>query len=140
MKDRSGLIDGKIFTNPTFKDFEPVVDYLLNIEKGEVAGITDNTNLAPSEIYSGEKQKREIEVEKITGLFQKFGFGTSKEDKQIKTLVQEKIFNTLSEKEFEKYNSKDLEIRRKNLEILLNILSNSLNKIEAIKEYTNSEV
>lgn len=139
MKDRSGLIDGKIFINPTFKDFEPVVDYLLNIEKGEVAGITDNTNLAPSEIYSGEKQKREIEVEKIAGLFQKFGFGTSKEDKQIKTLVQEKIFNTLSEKEFEKYNSKDLEIRRKNLEILLNILSNSLNKIEAIKEYTNSE-
>jgi len=33
-----------------------------------------------------------------------------------------------------------VEIQRKNLEVLLNILSNSLNKIEAIKEFTNSEV
>ncbi|MBK9404749.1 MAG: AAA family ATPase [Ignavibacteria bacterium] len=51
MKDRSGLIDGMTFKNPTYKDFQPVVKYLMQIPTGEVAGSTSNNNLAPSENF-----------------------------------------------------------------------------------------
>ena len=36
MKDRSGLIDGKVFMNPTYKDFQPVVQFLMALPVGEV--------------------------------------------------------------------------------------------------------
>lgn len=103
MKDRSALIDGKTFQNPTYKDFQPVVQFLLDVEVGEVAGATNMENIAPSENYDYLDRKNHVavELEKIQGIFDKAAFGTSKEDKQVKTLIIDKIFGTTSAKEIE---------------------------------------
>lgn len=103
MKDRSALIDGKVFDNPVYKDFQPVVKFLLNVQVGEVAGVSNDTNMAPSENfdYYERKTKKEIELEKIQATFDKAAFGTSKEDKQLKATVIEKIFGTTSATEIE---------------------------------------
>ncbi len=101
MKDRSGIIDGKTFKNPQFKDFEPVIDYLLNVKKGEVAGATNTDNIAPVEVYQDKRKKIEILLDKVKSEFDKREFGTSKEDKSIKILLIEKAFGTTSWAEIE---------------------------------------
>lgn len=110
LKDRSQLIDGKTFKNPKYKDFEPVVKFLTNVKVTDIKGATNNDNLAPSENYSylEEKQRREIELEKIKAVFDKSGLGTSKEEKALKVLIYEKIIGTTSSKELESYKSSQL--------------------------------
>lgn len=115
MKDRSGLIDGQTFINPTFADFSPVIDYIMGCEIGEVAGASSTENLAASETYSDWKQRREIIIEKISNEFIKAGFGTSNQDKQSKVLISEKIFGTGSPTEFERLKVDFLENRYEDL-------------------------
>lgn len=104
LKDRSSLIDGNVFKNPTYKEFKPVVDFLISIPKGEVKGETDKSNIAPAENYASyeKKELRAIALENVKALFDKYGFGTSKEDKQYKVLISEKFFGTTSATELEK--------------------------------------
>lgn len=119
MKDRSDIIDGQTFKNPTFKDFEPVIDYILSVELGEVAGKSSTENLAAAETYSDRKDRREIIIEKIGNEFIKAGFGTSNEHKQMKVLISEKIFGTGSFKEFEKLHVEYLESQYEELRRML---------------------
>ena len=112
MKDRSGLIDGMTFKNPTFKNFEPVIQFLLDVPKGEVKGATSTQNIAPSEEWSDKKRKREIILEEITNSFVKMNFGTAQKDKQIKLLILEKIFQESSWKAIEVMALDALEIRK----------------------------
>jgi hypothetical protein len=139
MKDRSGLIDGKTFKNPTFKDFEPVVKYLLSVEKGDVKGPTNNENIAPSEEWNDRREKREIENEKIKSLFDKFGFGTSKEDKQRKVLILEKIFGTSSGIEIEKMFPDKLKSCREELEVFFAFYPDAPDKLEYINSYITTQ-
>jgi len=120
MKDRSGLIDGKTFVNPTYKDFSPVVKLLMQIPVGEVAGESSKENLAPSEDYGWvqRKREREIEVEKIQASFELAALGTSKEDKQIKAEIFRKFIGTTSATEFEKLPAEKLHLSRINIERL----------------------
>ena len=100
MKDRSGLIDGMTFKNPTYKDFQPVVKYLMQIPTGEVAGSTSNNNLAPSENfeYLNRKQEKEKLLDEIKGIFDLHGLGGNlgKELKQMKAMIINKVFDTTS--------------------------------------------
>jgi hypothetical protein len=141
MKDRSGIIDGKIFKNPTFKDFKPFVDFILDVPLGEVAGATDTTNHAPSEDYDYQRRKnaREIELEKIKAIFEKAGFGTTKEEKQIKVCVVEKIFETTSWTEIEKFDADILSLRREMLQQLIDGLPEN-DKLEYVKTFVYSKV
>jgi len=118
MKDRSGLIDGKEFVNPTFKDFEPVIDYLLNVKKGAMAKTSDNTNIAPSENYESQnrKDRKEIELEKITNAMIKSGLGTSADDKKLKIAILEKFFGSNSWAEIEKMAVEKLSVGREKIE------------------------
>lgn len=111
MKDRSGLIDGKIFINPTFKDFEPVIDFLMNVPKGEVAGATNSENLAPSENYEAQdrRQKREIYLEEIKAVFDALSLGASNDAKKLKVAILEKLFETASWTALEKTKLEKLE-------------------------------
>jgi hypothetical protein len=139
MKDRSGLIDGKTFKNPTFKDFQPVVEYLLSAEKGDVAKESYTNNLAPVETYPDRKEKREIELEKIKAKFDEVGFGTSKEDKQLKVLIIQKIFGTTSQIEIEKMKHDDLHKCLVSLENLFGddwwLLNDFSEKEKRVKEF-----
>lgn len=116
MKDRSDIIDGQSFRNPTFSDFEPVIDYILSVEVGEVAGNSSTANMAASEEWSDKKQRREIVFEKITNEFLKAGFTTSNNDKRLKILISEKFFGTSSSAEIEKLSVDFLERRYEDLQ------------------------
>jgi hypothetical protein len=143
MKDRSATIDGKIFKNPTFKEFKPFIDFILGTPLGDVAGVTDATNHAPSEDYEWQKRKhaREIELEKIKAVFDKCGIGTQgKEEKQIRALIAEKIFGTTSWTELEKFDAEKLFVQREMLESLIEGLPEAENKIEYVKSFVYSKV
>lgn len=101
LKDRSGTIDGKVFKNPTYKDFKPVLDYLLSVKTGEVAGQSNTTNLAPTDDngYFANKREREIEIEKFWAEFD--WLGTGKEEKSYKNEIFQKFTGTKSKTEFE---------------------------------------
>lgn len=98
LKDRSGLIDGKTFKNPVYGDFEPVVQYLISVPKGDVAGASDTANNAPKEnpTYYEKKEKFQIEEEKIKAAGEVTGLGTSAADKKIKVQILQAIFGTAS--------------------------------------------
>ncbi|MCK4789975.1 MAG: hypothetical protein KAV87_39920, partial [Desulfobacteraceae bacterium] len=90
MKDRSSLIDGQTFKNPTFEAFKPVVEYLVTVPKGEVSGASNTDNLAPSEPqYHQMKEQYDIEGENIKAAWDVTGLGTSKEDKALKVKITE---------------------------------------------------
>jgi len=118
MKDRSGVIDGKVFKNPTYKDFQPFIKFLLDVPVGIVAGETNTENLAPSEDHGfyARKQQRDIELEKIKAEFDKSGIGTSREEKQIKATIYSRIFGTTSMTEFEKMSNEKIALCRQELE------------------------
>jgi hypothetical protein len=101
MKDRSGIIDGKTFKNPTFKNFESVIDFLLKAKKGEIAGPTNTSNIAPTEQYQDKKKRIEIMLDKAKIEFDKREVGSSKEDKALKIAILEKAFGTASMTEIE---------------------------------------
>lgn len=139
LKDRSTLIDGMTFVNPTFKDFEPIIDYLLTTPKGEIKRETFMENIAPCENYDAveRREKKEIEVEKIKNIFDKYGFGTSKEDKQLKVIVCEKVFGTSSGTEIEKKQLSQLTECRVKLEELLSEWNQMNKNNEIILNYKN---
>ena len=102
MKDRSATIDGDIINEngekegPDYEDFKPVVDFLTEQETGEVKGSTNTTNLAPKEDWDDRKKRREIALDEIKTLFESLGLGTGANDKQIKALLAESIWDTTS--------------------------------------------
>lgn len=140
-KDRSNLIDGKVFDNPTYKCFQPVVKFLIDVRKGEVAGVTNDENIAPHEnhTYYQNQEAKEIQLELITNAFAKHGFSgsQSKEVKALGIMITEKIFETSSMKEIEKTHSPYMLKQRR---IVLEKVLSELDEIEdmnAKKEHIN---
>lgn len=118
LKDRSNLIDGMVFKNPTYENFKPVVDYLIKVPKGEVKGVTDKTNMAPAENYDAQdkRQGREIELEAIKNQFTLQKIGSSAQDKALKLNILQKFFGTSTWGEIEKQEYKQLRDSRISLE------------------------
>jgi hypothetical protein len=73
LKDRSALIDGKVFYNPTFKNFKPVVDAMLEgIVPQTALESTPATALVEIERYdAADKREREVMCEEIAELMKK---------------------------------------------------------------------
>lgn len=111
LKDRSGLIDGVTFINPTFKDFAPVLDFLIGVPVGEVAGASSKENLAPSENWDAQerKVKREVLFEEVKGVFDTMALGSSVEHKKLKADILEKVFGTTSWLAIEKSKIEELD-------------------------------
>lgn len=135
MKDRSGLIDGKTFKNPTFKDFKPFVEFLLKSDKGDVAKESFTQNIAPKEEYDDRKKRRDILNEKIKAEFDKREFGTSKEDKAAKLNIITQCFGTTSATEIENKRIEDLEQGYSKVCEILRAWDTAENKVEAIKNF-----
>ncbi len=98
IKDRSGLIDGKTFKNPEYKDFEPVLlDLLENPQSLVTEPETDSTGLFRTEEdkyqYINDKK---ICLEEIEGQLVKAWPSTGAADKKTKMDVLEQIFGTRS--------------------------------------------
>ena len=137
MKDRANLIDGKVFKNPTYKDFKPVVDYLISVPKGEVKGATSTENLAPSENYDAQdkRQGKEIELEAIKNQFVLQKFGSTAADKALKLNVLKKFFGTHVWGEIEKQEYKSLRDSRLSLEQFFDDSAFEEDKEKFLEEY-----
>ena len=86
IKDRSTLLDGRTFKNPTFTDFEPVVDFLLDNPQPEVDTVSHpNADLIKDEEGEGEERKeRKIFLERNNALLDEVASGTSKDAKALR--------------------------------------------------------
>jgi hypothetical protein len=136
LKDRSGLIDGKTFTNPVFNDFKPIIEFLTSVEKGEVAKFTNNENLAPHEEYDDKKRQKEIYLDKIKAEFEKRQFSQTKEDKQLKVLIAEKCFDSSSWTQIENFRLDQIIRGYNNLLNLFATYDKAENRLETINNFT----
>ena len=141
LKDRSDTINGKRFEFPSYKSFKPVINFILGLPIGEVSGETFSNNLTPGNDsdYFERKLRQQIEMENISGIFDKNGLGDtrSKADKQIKAVIIEKIFGTTSQTEISKMDHKLLKTKRLELEDMFMQLTSAQpeNVIDWIKSY-----
>lgn len=93
LKDRAELLDGKVFRNPTFKDFLPHINF-LNLG-GEQMGV-DTTRNSESMIVPDDKewkylqQQKEITLDEIQTVLVKHYPGQTKDDKTAKIALLEK--------------------------------------------------
>jgi len=145
MKDRSSLIDGKTFKNPTYKDFAPVVEYLIATEKGEVKKSENAENIAPQENYDyqNRKEQKEIELEKIKNSWIENNIGSQgKEDKQTMIAMMSKFFGTNSWTEIEKMSLETLQCGRHNMDEMFkswSTLNDLKERLDFIKGYENKD-
>lgn len=83
LKDRSTLIDGKRFKNPTFKDFKPVFDFLMtDVSEPKKTKETNDGGLITLEQDNREAEtQRQIVLERVWNILKKHAGGTAKVDK-----------------------------------------------------------
>lgn len=98
MKDRSGLIDGMTFKNPTYQHFAPFVRYLIDAPSGVVQGETSGANLAPGENWDSydRQRKRDIVLEEVFAELEKMFTGQTAEMKTARGNLFESVFKTRS--------------------------------------------
>jgi hypothetical protein len=97
IKDRSALIDGKTFKNPTFEHFAPAVDYLLDnaVERAEQHE-TEN-HFDTDEEQRAFSKRRDIALETLEATTIELGLsGTSQAAKQAKVEAFKAAFGTAS--------------------------------------------
>lgn len=124
IKDRSNTIDGKTFTNPTFKDFLPHIEFLKLA--GEHSGVDrerDNSAFFAEDGKEFEavrrKREREACLEEIGEVIKKHHSGQAKEDKEARGDLLEKFFGTRAWSRIEGMKLDDLQAGRNNLWIQL---------------------
>jgi hypothetical protein len=98
MKDRSGIIDGKTFRNPTYEAFRPFVRYLVDVPMGTVSGESNGESLAPSENFQNldRKRKKDIALEEVQEEIVKMFPGMTADAKKMKVDLIEELFGTRS--------------------------------------------
>ena len=122
IKDRSTLIDGQTFVNPTFDNFQPVIEFLLTdvSEPKETESRTDHELFEVEEDNRKAREAKTILLEKIGGVFALTGLGTGAADKKRKADITQRIFMTTSGKEIENMS--------------IDQLSDALNRLENDRE------
>lgn len=104
--ERTNTIDSKTFKNPTFKDFKPCIDVLLN------GCVNDNKEEETKDVftqYDDKSTQRKIYLETIESCITYVFPGVSKEEKKVKIEVLNKVFSTTSWKQVEISDLKFLE-------------------------------
>lgn len=97
LKDRTGLIDGQTFTNPTFADFYPAIAQLLDgIVKAYSGSEIPDTFDDWESRFSKMNRAKDGVISEIEGAFNLMKLGTSKEDKGLKAAILNKVFGVLS--------------------------------------------
>lgn len=110
LKDRSRLLDGKQFTNPSFKDIEPCISFLT---PGAVNAF-DTARETPVKVSEGdaqwndEKRQRAIHSENIQADLLSSFPGQSAEEKKAKVDILFSVFGTRSWTEIESMSARKL--------------------------------
>jgi hypothetical protein len=107
LKDRSQLLDGEQFANPTFQTFLPHVDFLTLGGKHETVDTTRNSeSIIPDDdtpLADRKHIRREIVIEELDALLAEHGLGgATAEVKQKRALLIKKHFNCVARTEIEK--------------------------------------
>jgi len=91
IKDRSNIIDGQVFKNPTFKVFEPVLDFLFSEVKEKVNTVSHpNSDLIEEEASSSaDRDDRRIMLERNSALLDRIAAGTSKDSRALRLFLLE---------------------------------------------------
>ena len=99
LKDRSTMLDGKQFMNPTYDDFKPHVEF-LNLGGQQLGVDTERTSedMIPRQDQSFQftKQQIEITLDEIQSLLTKHYPSTSQAEKKAKADLLEKFFGSRS--------------------------------------------
>jgi hypothetical protein len=124
LKDRTTVIDGKTFKNPSFNDFYPAIAQLLDGTIREYSGneIPDSFEDWESR-FNAQKIKKGKVISEIEGAFNLMKLSTGAADKQLKAATLKKVFNVLS---IDKLEDLNLGILNDGLEIM-NDFANAYN-------------
>lgn len=123
LKDRSTLIDGKTFDNPTFSCFLPHIEF-LNLG-GEHLGVDtsrDNAELFADDgepRWIKEKRQKEIALDEVVEVINKHYPGTSAEAKKAKGDLLEEVFGSRSWERIKTFNFSTVSAARNALWIKL---------------------
>lgn len=98
LKDRSTRLDGKQFTNPTFESFRPHID-CLNLGGHQLGVDTARTsegmfNAEGDTSWKVEQQQKAVALEEIQNELVKYFPSTSGQDRKMKIVLLEEVFNT----------------------------------------------
>lgn len=126
LKDRSDLIDGQIFDDPTFECFEPVVK-TLNIGGKHFVLDTERTSdsALDSPDFSVMERRRQQTVlwEEIEGIKTKYLPGSTNREKFVWITCKETVFGTTSDTDIQSRHPKVLRSGRDLLEHLVLFVS-----------------
>lgn len=111
LKDRSTLLDGRVFKNPTYANFKPHID-CLNLG-GEHVGVDTSHNsqgLIAKDVsnWQYEKQQAEITLDEIQALLVKHFPSQSGQDKTAKGALLDEHFKSRSWERIKTYPYNDL--------------------------------
>lgn len=101
IKDRSTLIDGKTFKNPTYNDFSPCIEALLHNPVPRNVIVEGDTGMLfkTEEDKFSWKKERDKAVEELNGLLDRIAPGSGKVEKQLKSDLLVFAFGSASETE-----------------------------------------
>lgn len=111
LKDRSDLLDGKAFRNPTFKEFLPHIEYLnmggvqMGVDLSRTSEDMIDGHEGPGKpTWKYEQEQKEIALEKVEALFATAGLSSQSKDGKAKIVgLLKKHFETTSWKELSLY-------------------------------------
>lgn len=134
LKDRSDIMDGKVFYNPSYTDFAPHWQSIniggehKPIEAGDSQGLFNKEGQPQWKI---ERTRAEIALEEIKAEVEKFFPGTTAKEKQAKIRISEKVFGTASGKALEGFSYMILESGLKRIKEILNVPKNTIENLAA---------
>src|SRR4030095_11757793 len=121
--DRSGLLDGKQFDDPTFADFEPYYDFLCSsagqkeaFKEGSMEGAL---NVSRDREWMENRQRAERYFEEIEGLFRSYLPGHGPKEKKVQADIFHTVFDTRSASAIGAMRAEDLDAGRRAIEYLL---------------------
>lgn len=129
LKDRSDIMDGKIFYNPSYDDFAP---HWQSINIGgehkplESGDSTELFNKEGQPQWMIDKKLAQIALEEIKGEYDKYIPGTTKEEKQAKIKLAEYLFNTNSWTAIEGLSCSALQNGLKRMRVILSVPENTV--------------
>ena len=136
LKDRSDIMDGKVFYNPSYADFAEHWNSIniggehKPLEAGDSQGLFNKEGQPQWKV---ERTRAEIALEEIKAEVDKFLPGTSAKEKQAKIRLSEKVFGTASGKALEGMSYMVLEDGLRRIKDIFTVPENTLENMAAGK-------
>jgi len=134
LKDRSDIMDGKVFYNPSYADFAEHWNSIniggehKPLEAGDSQGLFNKEGQPQWKV---ERTRAEIALEEIKAEVEKFFPGTSAKEKQAKIRLSEKVFGTASGKALEGMSYMVLEDGLRRIKDIFTVPENTLENMAA---------